>query len=79
MEPRISMLRREAKEFAAKGGNEVLFWAGRMSELVGHLLRSDLRRVSETATLLAQVKREYDDRIMELITSSAITDKQESK
>lgn len=64
MEPQISILRREAKEFAAKGGNEALFWAGRMSILVGRLLRSDLESASDTAKLLGQVKREYDDVII---------------
>jgi hypothetical protein len=64
MEPQISILRREAKEFGANGGNEALFWAGKMSDLVGNMLRSDLRSISETATLLGQVKREYDDRIL---------------
>ena len=74
MEPYISILRREAKEFGAKGGNETLFWAGRMSELVGQLLRADLRNVSETATLLDQVKREYDDRII-----SSANDQEEAR
>jgi hypothetical protein len=64
MEPQISILRREAKEFGEKGGNETLFWAGRMSDLVGQLLRADLKNMSETARVLGQVKREYDDRIL---------------
>jgi hypothetical protein len=64
MEPQIAILRREAREFGEKGGNETLFWAGRMSDLVGHLLRADLRNISETANLLGQVKREYDGRII---------------
>lgn len=57
----ISALRADAKKFAENGGNETLFWAGRMSELVGQMLKSDLRDVSSTAELLGQVKREYDD------------------
>jgi hypothetical protein len=70
MEPQISILRGEAKEFGAKGGNETLFWAGKMSDLAGILLRSDLRSMSETATLLGQVKREYDNRIISSANTS---------
>jgi hypothetical protein len=62
MEP-IAKLRIEAKEFAAQGGDERLFWTGRMSDLVGQLLRSNLRDASPIATLLEQVKREYDELI----------------
>jgi hypothetical protein len=62
MEPLIVTLRRQAKEFGEEGGNETLFWAGVMSDLVGQLLRSDPRSMSETATLLDKVKREYDNR-----------------
>jgi len=69
METQISILRRDAKEFGAKGGNETLFWAGRMSDLVGQLLRSNIRDMSETATLLGQVKREYDDKILSFANS----------
>lgn len=60
----ISSLRADARKFAENGGNETLFWAGRMSELVGQMLNSDLRNVSSTAELLGQVKREYDDLII---------------
>ena len=66
MEPQISILRREAKEFAAKGGNEALFWAGQMSEMVGQLLSSQLHDAAGTAYLLGQVKREYDGKILSL-------------
>ena len=70
MEPQISILRREATEFAARGGNktlfwtgETLFWAGCMSELVGQLLRTPIHSSGEIAKLLDEVKREYDGKI----------------
>jgi len=63
MEPQISILRREATEFAARGGNETLFWAGCMSELVGQLLRTPIHSSGEIAKLLGGVKREYDGKI----------------
>jgi hypothetical protein len=55
----------DCKKFVEGGGDEALFWAGKMSDCVDGLEKSNLFGVSHWFSMLSRSKREYDRIIME--------------
>jgi hypothetical protein len=57
----IAEQRLAAKKFVEQGGDEALFWAGRMSLLISEMERSHLQEIGNNFQLLIFLKEEYDD------------------
>lgn len=64
---RIAELQLECNNFVAKGGNEALFWSGRMAVCVASIRDSNVFMLSHRLEFLYALTEEYNRVIMDLV------------